>query len=65
VPEGAPAPDVLAALAERGLPSARIFEVRTLLSDVDFLRSAPQLGDYETRIAELRGRAARFLPRLG
>ncbi|HEX5854924.1 MAG TPA: BatD family protein [Thermoanaerobaculia bacterium] len=64
VAEGASAPDVLSSLAERGLPAAQIDEVRALLCDVDFLRYAPQLGDYEARIAELRGRAARVLPRL-
>ena len=65
VPEGASAPDILSSLAERGLPAARIDDVKELLSDVDFLRYAPQLGDYEARIAGLRGRAARVLPRLG
>lgn len=64
VPEGASAPDVLSSLAERGLPVAHIDEVKGLLSDVGFLRDAPQLGDYEARIAGLRGRAARVLPRL-
>ena len=64
VPEGASAPDVLSALAERGLPAAWIDDVKALLSDVDFLRSAPQLGDYDARIAALRARAARILPRL-
>ncbi len=64
VPEGASAPDVLASLAERGFPAARIDEVKELLSDVDFLRYAPQLGDYEARIAGLRERAAHVLPRL-
>jgi hypothetical protein len=64
VPEGASAPDVLSSLTERGLPVAHIDEVKELLSDVGFLRDAPQLGDYEARIAGLRGRAARVLPRL-
>ena len=66
VPEGASVTDILSALAERGLPAARIDDVKELLSDVDFLRTAPQLGDYDTTIAALRARAARILaaPRL-
>jgi hypothetical protein len=64
VPEGASAADVLSALAERGLSAARIDDVKELLSDVDFLRTAPQLGDYDAKIAALRARAARILPRL-
>ncbi len=65
VPEGASASDVLSSLAERGLPAGQIDEVKALLSDVDFLRYAPQLGDYEARIAGLRARASRVLARLG
>jgi len=65
VPESASTPDVLSFLAERGLPAAQIDDVRELFADVDFLRYAPQLGDYEARIAVLRGRAERVLPRLG
>ena len=64
VPEGAPAPDVLSALARCGVSARRIDEVKTLLSDVDFLRTAPQLGDYDTKIAALRAHAARVLSRL-
>jgi hypothetical protein len=65
VPDGAPAQDVLSALAERGLPAARLESIRTLLSDVDFLRYAPQLGDYEARIEGLRAHARDVLQRLG
>jgi hypothetical protein len=36
----------------------------TLLSELEFLRFAPQLGDYEAKIAEVRALAARLLPRL-
>jgi oxygen tolerance protein BatD len=64
VPDGASMADVLAALAERGVSAARIEDVKTLLSDIDFLRTAPQLGDYDTKIAALRAHAARVLPRL-
>ena len=35
-----------------------------LLSDLDFLRFAPQLGDYDAKIAEVREEAGRLLPRL-
>jgi hypothetical protein len=65
VPDGASAQEVLAGLAERGLPAAQLEDVRTLLSDVDFLRFAPQLGDYEARIDGLRARAREVLQRLG
>ncbi len=64
VPDGASTADVLSGLAERGVSAARIDDVRTLLSDVDFLRSAPQLGDYDVKIASLRAHAARVLSRL-
>ena len=65
VPDGAPAPELLSGLAERGLPAKQLEGVRTLLEDVDFLRYAPQLGDYETRIAGLRAHARDVLQRLG
>jgi hypothetical protein len=64
VPESASVSDVLSSLAERGLSATRIEEVKALLADVDFLRYAPQLGDYDTKIAGLRERATRALPRL-
>ena len=64
VPDGAPAPDVLSALARCGVSARRIDEVKTLLSDLDFLRTAPQLGDYDSKIAALRAHAARVLSRL-
>ncbi|MGE5717756.1 MAG: BatD family protein [Acidobacteriota bacterium] len=64
VPEGASAADVLSTLADRGVSARRIEDVKTLLSDVDFLRTAPQLGDYDAKIAALRAHAGRILPRL-
>jgi glutathione S-transferase len=64
VPDGASAADVLAILAERGVSAAKIDDVRTLLADVDFLRTAPQLGEYDVKIASLRAHAARVLSRL-
>jgi len=65
VPDGASAQEVLSQLAERGIPAAQLDDVRTLLSDVDFLRYAPQLGDYGARIDGLRARARDVLQRLG
>jgi hypothetical protein len=65
VPDGASAAEALSGLAERGLPAAQLEDVRALLSDVDFLRYAPQLGDYDARIDELRSRARDVLQRLG
>jgi len=64
VPEGASVPDVLSALAEHGLSAKRIDDVRALFSEVEFLRTAPQLGDYDARVAALRSRAALVLPHL-
>ena len=59
------APEILAALKDRGLPETRIAEVKALLDDVDFLRYAPQLGEYDARIREARDRAARVLSLVG
>ncbi|MEO8055302.1 MAG: BatD family protein [Acidobacteriota bacterium] len=56
------ASELLAALKDRGLPEARLADVKALLDDVDFLRFAPQLGEYDARIREVRERAARVLP---
>ncbi|MFI5119232.1 MAG: BatD family protein [Thermoanaerobaculia bacterium] len=64
VPDGASTSDVLSALTRCGVSAKRIEGVKTLLDDVDFLRTAPQLGDYDARIAALRVHAARTLPRL-
>jgi hypothetical protein len=57
--------DLLATLKDRGLPEARLADVKALLEDVDFLRFAPQLGEYDARIREARARAVRVLPLLG
>ena len=65
VPDGASSQEVLSGLAERGLPAAQLDDVKTVLSDVDFLRYAPQLGDYGARIDGLRARARDVLQRLG
>jgi hypothetical protein len=62
LPETLGAADLLAALKERGLPEERLADVKALLDDVDFLRFAPQLGEYDARIREVRARAARVLP---
>ncbi len=59
------AAEILAALRDRGLPEPRIAEVKAVLDDVDFLRYAPQLGEYDARIREARDRAARVLPLVG
>jgi hypothetical protein len=59
------AADLLAALRDKGLPESRVAEVKALLDDVDFLRFAPQLGEYDARIREIRARAARVLPTFG
>jgi len=64
VPESASVPDFLSALSKHGLPARRIDDVKELFSEVDFLRTAPQLGDYDARIAALRSRAALVLPHL-
>jgi hypothetical protein len=57
--------ELLAALRDKGLPEGRIADVKALLDDVEFLRFAPQLGEYDARIREMRARAARVLPRVG
>ena len=61
VPEGASAPPTSSPPSpERGLPAAQLDgRRRRSFRDVDFLRFAPQLGDYDARIRELRERAAR------
>jgi hypothetical protein len=57
--------DLLATLKDRGLPEARLADVKAVLDDVDFLRFAPQLGEYDARIREARARAVRVLPLVG
>jgi hypothetical protein len=65
VPETLGTSELLAALRDRGLPERRLADVKALLDDVDFLRFAPQLGEYDARIRDLRDRAARVLPLVG
>lgn len=57
--------ELLEALRDKGLPEGRIADVKALLDDVEFLRFAPQLGEYDARIRETRARAARVLPLVG
>ena len=57
--------DLLATLKDRGLSEARLADVKALLDDVEFLRFAPQLGEYDARLREARARAARVLPLVG
>ncbi|MFN7987770.1 MAG: BatD family protein [Thermoanaerobaculia bacterium] len=51
-------------LADRGVPPALREELRLLLSQVEFLRFAPQLGDYRDEIERLREKARDVLGRL-
>lgn len=51
-------------LAERGVPPALREELRQLLAQVEFLRFAPQLGDYSDEIARLRERTRSVLGRV-
>ncbi|MGA7991496.1 MAG: BatD family protein [Thermoanaerobaculia bacterium] len=59
------AAELLVALRDKGLPESRVADVKELLDDVDFLRFAPQLGEYDARIREIRARAARVLLLVG
>ena len=64
IPEGATAAAILAALAEKEVPQEVRRDAEKLLADLDFLRFAPQLGDYSAKIAEVREEASALLPRL-
>ncbi|HSB36357.1 MAG TPA: hypothetical protein VLH41_05735, partial [Thermoanaerobaculia bacterium] len=64
LPEGVTAAAILATLEEKGVPEEARRETEALLADLDFLRFAPQLGDYEGKIRETRDRARRLFPRL-
>ncbi len=64
VPEGATTAIMVAALEQDGVPETLRREAEALVADLDFLRFAPQLGEYEAKIREVRERAARLLPRL-
>ena len=64
LPEGATVAAILAMLGDKGVPEEVCRETEALLGDLDFLRFAPQLGDYEGKIRETRDRARRLFPRL-
>ena len=64
VAETAPVGDLLEELADRGVGPALREEVRQLLAQVEFLRFAPQLGDYSDELARLRDRAREVLGRV-
>ncbi len=64
VSETIPTGALLDELAARGVPPALREELRQLLSQADFLRFAPQLGDYTEEIARLRGKARDVLGRV-
>jgi hypothetical protein len=64
VPEGASVTALLDELAARGVPPALREELRLLLSQAEFLRFAPQLGDYSDEIARLREKARDVLGRV-
>ena len=62
--ETAPVSALLDDLADRGVPPALREELRQLLSQADFLRFAPQLGDYADEITRLREKARTVLGRV-
>ncbi|HQR45639.1 MAG TPA: BatD family protein, partial [Thermoanaerobaculia bacterium] len=64
VAEESTATAFLSALAEKGIAGELLEDTEKLFADLDFLRFAPQLGDYSAKIAEVREEAARVLPRL-
>ncbi len=64
IPDGAGTAAILAALESSGVSEELRLGAEKLLSDLDFLRFAPQLGEYDAKIAEVREEAGRLLPRL-
>ena len=64
VAETAPVGELLEELAGRGVGPELREEVRQLLAQVEFLRFAPQLGDYSDELARLRDRAREVLGRV-
>jgi hypothetical protein len=64
VSETIPASALLDELAARGVAPALREELRQLLAQTDFLRFAPQLGDYADEIARLREKARNVLGRV-
>jgi hypothetical protein len=55
---------LLSALEENQVPEDLRRDTEKLLSDLDFLRFAPQLGDYSAKITEVRAEAGRVFERL-
>ena len=64
IPDGAGTAAILAALETSGVSEELRLGAEKLLLDLDFLRFAPQLGEYDAKIAEVREEAGRLLPRL-
>jgi hypothetical protein len=64
IPDGLSAASVEGALQDKPIAPEVRSELVALLLELEFLRFAPQLGDYTAKIAEVRARAARLLPRL-
>ena len=64
VPEGATVTQIAETLTTAGEKPERVTEVTSLLEDLEFLRFAPQLGDYGDRIRDTRAKAARLFSRL-
>ncbi|HYN40414.1 MAG TPA: BatD family protein [Thermoanaerobaculia bacterium] len=62
--ETSPVSALLDDLADRGIPPAVREELRQLLSQADFLRFAPQLGDYADEINRLREKTRTVLGRV-
>ena len=62
--ETTPVSALLDELADRGVPPALREELRQLLSQADFLRFAPQLGDYADEISRLRAKTRDVLGRV-
>lgn len=55
---------LLSTLEEKQVPEELRRDTEKLLSDLDFLRFAPQLGDYSAKITEVRTEAGRVFQRL-
>ena len=64
VPPTAPESELLAALDRDGVPQPVRDEAKAVFDDAEFLRFAPQLGDYDAEIARVRERAAALVSRL-
>ena len=64
VPDGLASAALLEALASAGVSASLIGEVKELFERLDFLRFAPQLGEYEPAIREAREMAKRLFGKL-